>query len=246
MNARFTLEIRDLQRAAVALEKLLPDCYVERVPTELANLLRHLEGSCESFATRYEEKESCWGRRRWVKDLQLLRDSLQNLGRHGSADELQFLEDLLTNSPLLFKNYTLLLQLTRNQSAIDTHFWVEHQNLTTAFHVADLSITHASRKHPVVNFTTRRMLRTLRDAVDLLSLELENQLDVADYEEGGGAAVAEKEPTSPSRNYRPHVIEQFYAALRELAHNDDVFAGRVSGSRIRRHFRLEQRPEDVA
>lgn len=246
MNARFSLEIDDLQRAAVALEKLLPACYVERVPTELANLLRHIEASCESFASRRPEKDTFWGRRRLIKDIQMLRSGLHNLGRHGSATELQFLEDLLTQSPPLFSNYALLLQLTRNQNAIDPHFWVDPQNLSTAFHVADLSITHASRRHPVVNLTTQRMLRTLRDCLDFLSLELENQLDVSDYEDrGGGAALAEKEIEPPHKNYPPHVLAQFYAALRDLNRNDDIFARRTPGPLIGKRIRIQERPEDA-
>ena len=115
MHAQYSLRIANLAQAAMVLEQLIPICYGSRISPLLNNLLRHIEGSCEAFATRGEFQVGFWSNRRWRHELKILQASLSKIGRQSIVGELHFFENLIAEAPDLFARYTSMLRLTSNE-----------------------------------------------------------------------------------------------------------------------------------
>ncbi|NDC37730.1 MAG: hypothetical protein EBZ48_06720 [Proteobacteria bacterium] len=193
-RARYSLEIGELARAVVAIEKLIPASYTDKMPPPLRALLRHIELSCEAYALSQEFRDGMWGERAMRNELRDLQSALQCIGRRSYAAELRFLEELLDHRPPLFYDYRKVSRLLVNQELARNRYWVEARDVADALYVVERAVRDTPRTHPVENLATRRMLIALRDAVDLMMVEVsEAYTDQEHEDESGGTALAEQE-----------------------------------------------------
>jgi hypothetical protein len=227
-KVQYSLGIDDLERVAAVLEQLIPACYPDRRPTALTNLLRHIEASCEAFATRAEFTPGLLKNHLWIKDLRLLEISLVRVGRHSVASELRFYEKLIAEAPDLFVRYTNLLRLTTNEEVGRARFWIHPNNLSDAFFTAEKAIREIRRTAPVIGSTIERILERLGDCLDLLAVDIEPpQQDHDQKDDGGGAAVAERPRPYRHSGYSGESIQNLYERLDSLRRADALISGKV-------------------
>lgn len=216
MHARLDFVIQDPARAALALQLLIPESYVRKVPPGLALLIRRLEDSCIRFAlTEVCASNSIWDFKQLGRELEELRVGFLGLSRRSVAEELQFFNNLIKHDRALFKDLCIFEAVIRNEELEGKNFWVAPSKLETALKIAESTHKKIRPYHELERLTLERMTIGIRDALDLCKVEQEGHYLNEETDGDGGTAVA-NEPPKRVELYTSRALVDFESRLRAI------------------------------